>query len=391
MLLSNSGAVSEWVSIKWDVLPINFRTTSTHEFNLSPIDSRIECNDAAKEWRFPIAAGETIRIESKDEYFAPVLWYADENAALHSLEAGLQSLDQAISRLSIPQKRSHTITNPSFELQTAVSRRGRLVGWTTSIDSNTRVEMDSRTASDGHASIKMEVSNAASIAWLQSDPFALTPADRLFVSFQIAAEQIPKNATLTLYQFDPKSDRFEAIAVRDFADRVQRPSPQQMWEMIGLDFSKEFQTHVLEEEPSLYRILFEAKGIGGLWLDDVSLSTSFLRETERRDLRSELFLARTSLQNGDSGPAVSMLTSPRGGLVQWGDSFITKPKVMVSLRDNSNSSAPLFVTKQKSELSIEAKTEETKTGESKIGEAKTGETKLRPIQRLRNSWWSRRD
>ncbi len=385
LLLSNSGAVTESVDIAWETLPRNYRAVSTHQSHSMPIESRIDSDAASNQWRLTIDAGETVRVECEDEYFSPLHWYAQEVSAAQSMEAGLQSLEQAVTRLTVPLKRAYAINNPSFELKSPNSRRGRLVGWTTSIDSNTSVEIESRTASEGRASIQLQSLNAASIAWLQSDPFALTASDRLFVSFQAFAEKLPTSANVSLYQFDPKSDRFECIAVRDFAELVQRPN-QQQWTAIGLDFSTEFKMQSNASEPSLYRIQFEAKGIGGFWLDDVSVSTSFLRETERRDLRSELFLARTSLQKGDSGPAVTMLTSSRGGLVQWGDSFATQSKVMVSFREPRATSEPRLSAGQKTDSGADSKANATKAGESK-----TGESKLRPMQRLRNSWWSRRD
>ena len=111
--------------------------------------------------------------------------------------------------------------------------------------------------------------------------------------------------------------------------------------------------------------------MGRIWLDDFSISTNFLRERERRDLRSDLFLARTSLQNGDSSPAVTMPNSPRGRLIQWADSYEAKTKVMVSLRDDG-------------------KDRPVPLSES-CTEPATTELKLRRIKRLRNYWWQHKE
>ena len=111
--------------------------------------------------------------------------------------------------------------------------------------------------------------------------------------------------------------------------------------------------------------------MGRIWLDDFSISTSFLRERERRDLRSELFLARTSLQNGDSSPAVTMLNSPRGRLIQWADSYEAKSKVLISLKEDGN---------ERSVMQYESHTEQA-----------ASESKLRPVKRLRNYWWQRKE
>jgi len=363
-----------------DNLPTKVQLFSTLASEFSNSATRLEADITAMEWHLRIAAGETLRIDLPDSKVIPMVWYSQETTTLRSLETALQSIEQAVSRLSIPQPRIGTLSNPSFESQNSMSRRGRLSGWTTSIDPNASVEMDTRSVTDGKTSIKIESNNSSSIAWIQSDPFALTESDRLFVSFQAAAEQIPQQVTISLSTFEPKSGRFETVAVRDFANRFQRLEDQPNWSNIGEDFSSEFQLASQGGEATLFRLQFELKGQGRLWLDDVSLSTNFLRDGERRDLRSELFLARTSLQKGDSSPAVAMLTSPRGRLVQWGDTSVTGQRVLVSSRINNgekSSSKPLSTeSRQTIELS---------------NDVKGSDTKQKPVKRLRNYWWLRKE
>ena len=380
LLVSNSGAVSESIHLALDNLPTKVQLFSTLTSDVSNSATRLEADITAMEWHLRIAAGETLRIDLSDSKVVPMVWYSQETTTLRSLESALQSIEQAVSRLSIPQPRIGTLSNPSFESQNSMSRRGRLSGWTTSIDPNASVEMDTRSVTDGKTSIKIESNNSSSIAWIQSDPFALTESDRLFVSFQAAAEQIPQQVTISLSTFEPKSGRFETVAVRNFANRFQRLKDQPNWSNIGEDFSSEFQLASQGGEATLFRLQFELKGQGSLWLDDVSLSTNFLRDGERRDLRSELFLARTSLQKGDSSPAVAMLTSPRGRLVQWGDTSVTGQRVLVSSRVHNgekSSSKPLSTeSKQTMELS---------------NDVKGPDTKQKPVKRLRNYWWPRKE
>ena len=380
LLVSNSGAVSESIRFTWENLPRNYLLFSTFESEDANSSTRIETDLANMEWQMKVAAGELIRIELPADVASPMYWYSQETRTLRSLDAALQALEQAVSRLSTPQPAIASVSNPSFESQSSVARRGRLSGWTTSIDPNASVEIDSRTATVGKSSIKIESNSSSSIAWIQSDPFALTPSDRLFVSFQSAAQQVPNQVTLSLSKFDPKSDRFETIAVRDFADRIQRPKDAPNWGIVGLDLSTEFQVASQGNDVTLFRLQFESKGQGRLWLDDVSLSTNFLRDDERRDLRAELFLARTSLQKGDSSAAVAMLTSPSGRLVQWVDSSANPPKVMVSMRDN----------RKDSEGSKSLPIGNMEPVESS-GDTKGSDSKLRPVKRLRNYWWPRKE
>jgi len=331
LLLSNAGAVAETIVVGWDSMPRQFQVTATFaDSNCNPRDS-IESINSLSEWRIALPAGEAIRIDLADDSKPfPLYWFSDDAMTLRLLQAGLQSVDEAINRLSIPQAIVGVPTNAGFEEQTTSHRRGRIEGWTTSIDPNASVSISSQSASDGGSSIKIDANHASSIAWLQSDPFALTTTDRLSVAFQAAAATIPEKATVSLWQFDPKTERFEVKATREFQGKLQRSTGNTAWNPIRFDFTKEFENTLKPFDTQLVRLQFEINGKGQSWLDQVTISTDFLRDEERRDLRSELFLARSSLQKGDSGPAVKMLASPRGRLVRWGNSSMKSPNVLVS-------------------------------------------------------------
>ncbi len=371
ILLLNAGAVTESVALAWVNPPQRLRLFSSLEDESSNDPSRVELNATSKEWSIRIAAGESVRIDLPEGSDGPVHWSSQETNIIRSLDVALNSLEQGVSRLSTPQRRAATLINPSFEEPNNEARRGRIFGWTTSIDPNAAVEIDSRRAFEGRSSIRMESANASSIEWIQSDPFALPQSDRLFVSLQASADSVPQQVTISLSKFDAITDRFETIAIHEIADRIHRSKAQTQWTNVGIDLSNELQEVMQARDAALYRLQVEVKGTGRIWLDDFAICTSFLRERERRDLRSELFLARTSLQNGDTSPAVAMLNSPRGRLIQWGDSYENAPKVMVSHRDNGSV--------------IDATQAEPRS------EPNAKETKLRPVKRLRNYWWQRKE
>lgn len=381
LLLSNSGAISEAIHIAWGTLPTDFRIQSTLAGESSNSNQRVEINTSASEWKLQVASGEAIRIDLLPEAGLPTYWYSLETLVSRSLDNALVSIEQAVGRLSVPQPRSATLSNPSFELPHNSPKRGRLSGWTTSIDPNASVDIDSRTATEGKNSVKIESKNPSSIAWIQSDPFAMTPSDRMMVSLQAAADPIPQQVTVSLSKYDPKSDRFETIAVREVADKIQRSSNQVKWGYVGVDMSNEFRAATQNNEPGLFRIQVETAGVVSLWLDDIAVSTSFLRESERRDLRSELFLARNSLQSGDSTPAVAMLNSTRGRLVLWSDSSVAKPKVLAS--------SPVV---RETQGTSKVPSSDARAMPDPRSEAKSTENaKQRPIKRLRNYWWSRKE
>ncbi len=381
LLVSNSGAISESIHITWGSLPTDFRILSTLTDENSNSKQRVEINSSAGEWKLQVAAGEAIRIDLLPEAGLPTHWYSIETLVARSLDNALVSIEQAVGRLSVPQPRSATLDNPSFESPNSISRRGRLSGWTTSIDPNASVDIDSRTATEGKHSVHIESKNPSSIAWIQSDPFAMTPSDRVMISLQAAADPIPQQVTVSLSKYDPKSDRFETIAVREIADKIQRSSNQVKWGLVGVDMSSEFRAATQNNESGLFRLQVETAGVVGLWLDDFSVSTSFLRDSERRDLRSELFLARNSLQSGDSTPAVTMLNSSRGRLVLWSDSSVANPKVLVS--------SP--VSREPQAISKTPSSDVRGLPEPRSDAKATENAKPRPIKRLRNYWWSRKE
>lgn len=369
LLLSNAGAVAETVVIGWDTMPQQFQVAATFADSNSNIRDSIESVNSLSEWRIALPAGEAIRINLADDSKPiPLYWFSDEAMTLRLLQAGLQSVDEAINRLSIPQAMVGIPANASFEEQTAIHRRGRLEGWTTSLDPNASVSIHTQSASDGGASIQIDANQASSIAWLQSDPFAMTTTDRLSVAFHAAATLIPEKATVSLWQFDPKTERFEVKATREFQSKLQRGSGGTTWTPIRFDFTKEFANTLKPFESQLVRIQFEVNGKGQLGLDQVTVSRDFLREEERRDLRSELFLATSSLQKGDSGPAVTMLTSSRGRLVRWGDSSTKSRKVLVST--TSEKEQPISFAS---------------------GVSEKPDSKSKPIRRTRNFWWPSRN
>jgi hypothetical protein len=381
LLISNSGAISESIHLVWKTLPTDFRIQSTLTGDSSDPNQRVEIKNSAAEWKLQVASGEMIRIDLLPESGLPTYWYSSETLVARSLDNALVSIEQAVGRLSVPQPRSATLSNPSFESPNNNARRGRLSGWTTSIDPSAAVEIDSRTATNGKHSVRIESKNPSAIAWIQSDPFAMPPSDRMMVSLQAAADPIPQQVSVSLSKYDPKSDRFETIAESEIADKIQRSNNQVKWGYVSVDMSNEFRTATQNNEPGLFRLQVETAGVVSLWLDDVSVSTSFLRDSERRDLRSELFLARNSLQSGDSTPAVAMLNSSRGRLVLWSDSSVNNPKVMVSshvMREVQASSKP-------------SPSDNKVSPESRSDAKATDSAKQRPIKRLRNYWWSRKE
>ena len=369
LLLTNAGAIAETVAIAWDSMPEHYQISSTYAALNSSPNEWIEFVSTSNEWRILIPAGEAIRVDLND-HCRPLYWFSYDAMMVRGLQSVLQLVENAINRLSIPQASFGIPNNGGFEGQSLTGRRGRVEGWTTSLDPNAVVGLDSISASEGRSSIKIDSKQSSSIAWLQSDPFALTITDRLSVSFKVASSRLPAQATVSVWRFDPTEERFEPFASQEFSSKFEASSASVVWNSVRFDFTEEFENGSDRFETHLYRLQFEVKGQGQLRLDDVVIATDFLRDEERRDLRSELFLARSSMQNGDLGPAVGMLTSPRGRLVLWGDNSAKDRNYLIATPSVKSPS---------------------QTPKESVRPTEMPGAKSRPTKRIRNPWWPTRN
>ena len=99
LLVSNAGAITESVHLAWDHLPSRYRLFSKLESDSPNSITELEVNIEAREWHFRIAASEVLRIDFEEEAL-PMYWYSQETETFHALDAALQSIEQAVSRLS---------------------------------------------------------------------------------------------------------------------------------------------------------------------------------------------------------------------------------------------------------------------------------------------------
>ncbi|MEQ1828061.1 MAG: hypothetical protein ABL921_19020 [Pirellula sp.] len=334
ILVTNSNAVAETIAIGWNSIPLNFRIRSTLSPALESAQPWIESTGNSQEWRITVPAGEAFRIQWQasgrtgseiENDSRPLYWYSFDRLTVQALEAGLQILENAVNRLSVPQARIDTINNSGFENSTSSLRRGGLDGWSTSLDPDSSVITEKSFAAEGKACLKLELNKPTSIAWLQSDPFVLTAIEHLSIAFQAYSTNLPEQMVVSLWRFDSKTERFDKLEARDFSEQLRQTQNENAakWQTIRVDIhetakpqSKTFHAHSSYNQ--LYRLQFEAVGSGRLWLDDVTVSTEFLRDDERRKLRSELFLAKTSFQNGDFSPAIQLLSNMQGQWLRWG-------------------------------------------------------------------------
>lgn len=324
LLISNAGAVDELIRLEWDTMPLAYQVLSSSDMNGSEYpDARkwINANPATAEWTVRVFAGDAIRVQfpasdaTSDfakESIAPkaISWSAFDPMIKQALGRALDILERSVNALHLPVRMENRIRNSGFETMKTGVIRGRLDGWTSALDSNTAISLDSQFAAEGTSSLRIDSNRDSASAWLQSDAFILPKSDRLMIGLKFAAIKLPNQAKLTLSRWSTRSERFELVATRDLSDLRSGPTNSKSWNDLQLDLSQEFSGLSYLDGQQTFRLQIETKGIAQFWIDDIFSSQEFLTADERRDIRSELFLAKASMQNGDIQPASNILTSP---------------------------------------------------------------------------------
>jgi hypothetical protein len=378
VLIANPSAVDELIQIAWDTLPMRCDIEAVSEPNqvskTTENPGRYLLETSANEWKMLVPANAALRIQcDANGPCKPIYWQAYDAILFQSLTGAIQLLEQAVTRYNTPLHQSDLIVNAGFEKGMSSLLRGRFEGWSTSLDPSATVSLDGSFAAEGKQSVKIDARKGTSAAWLQSEPFAVGRVDRLLVSLQSKTKRTPDRMVLTLSQYDPNSERFESVAMKDLTVAMNRESESTNWSTHAIDFSEEITQTTLEPLASLFRIQIAVNGQAQLWLDDVRVSTDYLREDERRDLRSEIFLAKTSLRGGDTGPVNALLASDR-------------VRLLGVLESNHANEQAKFISKSSS--SAQASGSEAKTQDPKQSDPNGVVQPGRPMfgRRLRGLW-----
>jgi len=383
LLLSNAGSVDEVVQLEWDSLPQNYEVvigTDTQGRWIPDTRNCVMNSSKTGEWMVRIMAGDALRIRLHPQPDPGLPWMALTNPKAiswksfdpvikQSLSHALDLLERSLNVLNVPVRLEGKIRNSGFESVNSSLIRGRLDGWTTSLDSLATISIDPVVVAAGANSLKIDSRKDSTSAWIQSDSFVLIEAERLLVGLRIAATKFPSQATLSLSRLESESERFELVASRDLTDLTREGASGTKWNALQFDMSQELSTLPNRSDPQVFRLQIETKGITQIWIDDLFLSTEFLTSEERRDMRSELFLAKASMQHDDTQPANHILASPQMHFLQY---LLSDPSVKLETRLPISTSRPID---PKSESSVA-----TPSSPSKVP------TKPSLGRRIRNLW-----
>ena len=330
LLVSNAGSIDEVIQVEWDVAPESFEVVTEKELDGSWIlatDDRVQRSAETGDWVVKAPAGDAFRIRlasqhsshslaTKTSHAQAVSWKSFDPMIRQSLNHALERFEKSLNRMNDPVRQEGVLRNSSFESKSSMIR-GRLDGWATSLDSYATISIDQASAAAGECSLKIDSRKDSSSAWIQSDSFVLGASERLLIGLKIAANQFPAQATLSLSRMEADGERFVLVASRDLRPVQRDSSNGTKWHALQFDLSQELNTLTDNTQPQLFRIQIETKGVSQFWVDDLFVSTEFLTADERREMRSELFLAKASMTNGDTQPANQILTSSRVRLLPW--------------------------------------------------------------------------
>ncbi len=331
LLVSNAGSIDEVIQVEWDVAPESFEVVTEKELDgtwISATDDRVQRSAETGDWVVKVPAGDAFRIRlasqhsthsvrTKTSHAQAVSWKSFDPMIRQSLNHALERFERSLNRMNDPVRQEGLIRNSSFESKSSSMIRGRLDGWATSLDSHATISIDQASAAAGEFSLKIDSRKDSSSAWIQSDSFVLGASERLLIGLRIAAIQFPAQSTLSLSRMDSEGERFVLVASRDLRPVQPDTSNGTKWHSLQFDLSQELNTLTDNTQPQQFRIQIETKGVSQFWVDDLFVSTEFLTADERREMRSELFLAKASMMNGDTQPANQILTSSRVRLLPW--------------------------------------------------------------------------
>jgi hypothetical protein len=330
LLVSNAGSIDEVIQVEWDVTPESFEVVTEKGLDgtwILATDDRVQRSAETGDWVVKAPAGDAFRIRLASQHSSPSLatktshakavsWKSFDPMIRQSLNHALERFEKSLNRMNDPVRQEGLLRNSSFESKSSMIR-GRLDGWATSLDSHATISIDQASAAAGECSLKIDSRKDSSSAWIQSDSFVLGASERLLIGLKIAANQFPAQATLSLSRMDSGGERFVLVASRDLRPVQGDSSNGTKWHSLQFDLTQELNTLTDNTQPQLFRIQIETKGVSQFWVDDLFVSTEFLTADERREMRSELFLAKASMTNGDTQPANQILTSSRVLLLPW--------------------------------------------------------------------------
>lgn len=343
-ILANENPFEEWITIEWDALPNVTQVASSSDRGKRSIerDELIKVIPGEKSWIVNLPPKSTIAFRVNSLTAMPIVARVEGSNTAKNLDTAMQLWESGINTLSSPCAIHAKLLNGGFEDRNEQTKPGSLTGWTTSIAPGGDVRVDTEGAIEGRQSLLVESRSNEYGGWIQSDPFPLTASQRLLLTVKTLAEPVPESVVLSLWIYNRSSKAFEVVSRHEIADRYRNSQAAvRTWDKVTVDFSNEIGMLNQNDPVNVYRIQMDIRTSGKVWFDAVELFDSYLYEEVRRDLRSQLFVARRALQAGDFGPAIALSDSSWNYVAEWSDRLRQDPESFLSrpLPSDSNHEA----------------------------------------------------
>ncbi len=322
LLFVNAGAMTERLTLQWSGIQharsiVTTQSYDPHSENLIAIDpSNIV-------WELNIPPSTAVLIELENAPSKIEACYRTPMDRTY-LQRGLQCIEQAIGRLSMPQPNLDVVQNRDFEAPHADREIGRVLGWTMSTIPGVSVGVQSTIDDPRNHCLRVESTNETQTAWIQSDPFPIALPKQLALGMRVRRSAPIEQLGVSLWVLNAQRGQFDRLASYDLLPVVPADSYGKKWHDVVWNLNDQASILIESSKTAVLRIQIEVRGEGTVSIDDVFLSSAFLQEGERRELRSKLFLAKQSLESGDDGPAQDLISRDVGDLLEWCDVAVAR-------------------------------------------------------------------
>lgn len=232
-------------------------------------------------------------------------WRVNQEGTIERVDQMLRSMDQSVTNLSSAHTATGLLENEDFELPPKSKGNEIASGWAASMNPKAPVAWSDRAGFGAGAGLQIRFQSPGEIAWLQSTTFE-SDRNRLRLQLHVAEAQGKiEQGSATLLLWNPNAARFETGPTKPIQPRSDFSDGK--WREWVADFTSELSAKWSDNTPRIYKLQLDLSGQGEIAIDSVRVSSDFLIESERADLRNRAFAAKRAWVDGNGDPAIRLL------------------------------------------------------------------------------------
>jgi hypothetical protein len=270
-----------------------------------PPENSLPKNTAESTWHTVLPAETSMAWEFRDNAIDIVQWsYRTEPVVLRELEVAMQRLSLALSRLTTFQTISGIPSGGDFEIE---SGQELPANWNASLVPASHWKLSRSESHSGALSAELECSRGGLKTWLQS-PLITIPEDGRITAaawLKLDPSSTPPTIVASTSIVGATGDRNEWRHTYKPLDLTQRGNNWQRIEFPGLTPATFMASASKAKMPvgssdsadelKQVRFTLDFENASKLWIDDFQAGRVYLDEEERRQLRSNLYIAQREL------------------------------------------------------------------------------------------------